>query len=118
MSGGSTDDPLESGALRTSLYEGQPRVVLDRLALGHRAAHLDQRLFLELAHSLAREAVLVADLFQRALAVVHQTKPLAQDVGLDRLEPSERLEHLALRLGRRHLVGYRRPLVGVDENVD
>jgi len=36
---------------------------LDRLALGHCSTHLDQRLLLELPDPLARESVLITDLF-------------------------------------------------------
>jgi hypothetical protein len=50
---------------------------LQDLALGHRLAHLAQRLLLELADPLARQVVLVADLLERPLAVVDQAEALA-----------------------------------------
>ena len=63
-----------------------PMLRSDAFALGHRPAHLAERLLLELAHALARQAVLVANLLERPLLVVHQPEALAKDVGLDRLQ--------------------------------
>ena len=68
---------------------GERLTLLDAFALGHRPAHLAQRLLLELAHALARQAVLVADLLERSLLVVHEPEALAEDVRLDRLERRE-----------------------------
>src|SRR5580698_7785253 len=82
----------------------------DRLALGHGPSHLAEGLLLQLTHPLTREPVLVADLLERALAIVHQTESLAQDVRLDRLERRQKLHHLALRLRRGHLLRHRRTL--------
>src|SRR4051812_9701145 len=62
---------------------------LQHFALGHRTAHLSERLLLQLANPHPRQAVLVADLLERSLLVVHEPKTLAENVSFDRLEVSE-----------------------------
>ena len=57
---------------------------LHQVAAGQRAAHLGQRLLLELADALARQVVLVADLLERQLLLGAEAEALAQDVRLDR----------------------------------
>ena len=59
-----------------------------------RAAHLQQRLLLQLANPLARQVVLLADLFERELLVGVEAEALPQDVGLDRLQRMELRAHL------------------------
>src|SRR5689334_7865263 len=62
--------------------------------LAHLFADLADRLLLELANALARQVVLVADLFQRELVLVVETEAPANDARLDRGEGAEQPLHL------------------------
>src|SRR4029079_14936758 len=72
--------------IRQGLREVGTKMGSDALALGHRTPHLPERLLLQLAYAFTREPVVVPDLFQGPLLVVHQPEALPQDVRFDRLE--------------------------------
>src|ERR1044071_5683556 len=109
-------NPCTSGQLPSSRA---PKITeSQQVAAGERAAHLGQRLLLELADPLARQVVLVADLLERELLLGAQAEALAQDVGLDRPQLAQQVadlggQRLPLEIaGRRYLLA-----IGVLEHL-
>src|SRR5262249_49759433 len=77
----------------------------------HVLADLAERLLLQLTNSLARQVVLVADLFERELVFVVEADTPANDARLDGREMTEQTTHLFAPLlrnealvGRHHVV--------------
>src|SRR5262245_19836976 len=89
--GNSRDDAVRRSPTKSRDRRPHPS---HQVAAGERAAHLGERLLLELADALARQVVLVADLLERELLLGAQPEALAQDIGLDRAQLAQQLADL------------------------
>src|SRR2546427_2906101 len=90
------------------------QVIPEFLAAG-RVAELAQRLGLDLRDALAGHPEPLADLFQRALVAVDQSKPQLQHAPLPRRERVEHVLDLGMQHRERRGIGWRDRLAVLDE---